>query len=251
MVLQARSGLMSINGEPESAPSRVAVSILDMGSGLWLALGVLGALRVRAATGRGTRVSTSLLEVGASFMTYDAAAFQLTGELPERRGSEHPAFAPYGAYRTSDGYVAIGVGADRLFERLARALKQEGWLDDQRFATNHARVRNRQELRRLLENEFATRTTREIVSTLREAEVPADAVADIAQVLSDPQLAALDAWLDVEVSDAARETIQLRIPGLPLRFSQQRPPVRLAPPELDSSGSELRDPVRAATAAEA
>jgi crotonobetainyl-CoA:carnitine CoA-transferase CaiB-like acyl-CoA transferase len=252
MILQARSGLMSINGEPDSPPSRVAVSILDMGSGLWLALGVLGALRLRASTGRGTRVSTSLLEVGASLMTYDAAAFQLTGELPERRGSEHPAFAPYGAYRTRDGYVAIGVGADRLFERLARALEQESWLEDPRFATNQARVRNRHELRRLLETAFADRTTSEIVSMLREAEVPADAVTDIAEVLADPQLAELDVWLEVEVGDDSAEgTLKLRTPGLPLRFSQERPPVRLAPPELDSAGPELRDTARAPTVAKA
>jgi CoA:oxalate CoA-transferase len=243
MILQARSGLMSVNGEPDSAPSRVGVSILDMGTGLWLALGVVAALRLRDATGRGTRVSTSLLEVGASFMTYDVAAFQLTGELPERRGSEHPAFAPYGAYRTQDGYVALGVGADRLFERLALALGRPEWLADERFASNEARVQNRRELRLLLEREFANHTTHSAVELLREAEVPTDAVADVEQVLADPQLEELDAWVDVEVPAPGRR--RLRVPGLPLRFGQKRPPVRHQPPELDSGAQALRDEIRA------
>jgi crotonobetainyl-CoA:carnitine CoA-transferase CaiB-like acyl-CoA transferase len=236
MVLQARSGLMSVNGDRESAPSRVGVSILDMGAGLWLALGVVAALRLRDATGRGTRVSTSLLEVGASFMTYDVAAFQLTGKLPERRGSEHPAFAPYGAYRTQDGYVALGVGADRLFERLALALGRPEWLSDEGFATNEARVANRRELRLLLERELAHHTTRHAVELLQAAEVPADAVADVGEVLGDPQLAELDAWVDVETQAAGR----LRVPGLPLRFGQERPPVREQPPDLDSAREALR-----------
>jgi len=245
MVLQARAGLMSVNGDMASPPSRVGVSILDMGTGLWLALGVLAALRLRDLTGRGDRVSTSLLEVGASFMTYDFAAFQLTGELPQRRGSEHPAFAPYGAYRTLDGYVALGIGADRLFERLALALDRGAWVTDARFASNEARVANRAELRVLLEREFEQRTTSDVIEVLNKAEVPADVVADVDQVLVDPQLAELDAWVDVPIPQGAgSDKRQLRVPGSPLRFGQRRPPVREGPPELGSGSQALYDEIR-------
>ena len=110
MVLQARSGLMSVNGEAGRPPVRVGVSILDMGAGIWLALGVLAALQERQRTGLGTQVSTSLLETGASFMGYDVASYGLTGEIPGRRGTEHPAFGP-------TAYFAAGTRPSLLSEQ--------------------------------------------------------------------------------------------------------------------------------------
>ncbi len=152
MVLQARSGLMSVNGEAGGPPARVGVSVLDMGAGIWLALGVLAALQERQRTGLGTQVSTSLLETGASFMGYDVAAFELTGEVRGRRGTEHPAFGPYGVFPCKDEtFLAIGVGSDRLFNRLATALDCRHWLDDPRFSDNTGRVAHREALRQLLE----------------------------------------------------------------------------------------------------
>jgi crotonobetainyl-CoA:carnitine CoA-transferase CaiB-like acyl-CoA transferase len=226
MVLQARSGLMSVTGEPGRPPVRVGVSILDMGTGLWLALGVMAALRRRDRTGAGSRVSTSLLEVGAAYMAYDLAAFELTGSVPGPRGSGHPAFAPYGVFRAADGYVAIGVGSDRLFARLAEAVGAPGWVGDPRFATNDDRVANRDVLASELEGWLATASAAEWVERLGEAGIPADEAADAPRLLEDPQLAAVRAWLDVAVD----EETTLRQPGLPIRFDGERPPSRRPPP---------------------
>jgi len=226
MVLQARSGLMSVTGEAGRPPVRVGVSILDMGAGTWLALGVLAALRSRDPGGGGVRVGTSLLEVGAAFMAYDVAAYQMTGELPEPRGSAHPAFAPYGVYRTSDGWVALGVGADHLFARLAPSLGHGEWPEDPRFATNAARVANRDELRAEIEEVTSGSGVHHWVGLLREAGVPAEEVADVAGLIGDEQLATLGAWLEIPADGSA-----IRQPGLPIRLGGERPGVRRPPPE--------------------
>ena len=233
MVLQARSGLMSVTGEPGRPPVRVGVSILDMGAGIWLALGVLAALRVRERTGEGMRVGTSLLEVGAAYMAYDLAAYQLTGEVSEPRGSGHPAFAPYGVFRAQDGWVALGVGADHIFARLAEALGKPGWVKDERYATNAARAENHEVLRTELEAVLSARPAAEWLERLRSAGVPVDQVADVARVLEDDQLEAVAAWLDVPFDGR-----EMRQPGLPIRLGRGRPGVRRPPPALGEHTEE-------------
>jgi crotonobetainyl-CoA:carnitine CoA-transferase CaiB-like acyl-CoA transferase len=229
LVLQARSGLLSVNGEPDRPPVRVGVSILDMSAGIWLALGVIAALRTRDRNGQGCRVSTSLLETGAGFLAYDIAAYGMTSEVPGRRGSEHPAFGPYGIFECRSGtHLALGAGADHLFERLARALGHAEWIADPRFPDNGGRIRYRAELRRLIETRLATHTAAEWVTILNAAGLPADEVANVPGVLGDQQLQSLDFWLDLPAHE-------LRLPGLPIRFDQHRPPMRLAPPTIDAT----------------
>lgn len=233
MVLQARSGLMSVTGEPGRPPVRVGVSILDMGAGIWLALGVLAGLRLRDTTGVGARVGTSLLEVGAAYMAYDLAAYGLTGQVPGPRASGHPAFAPYGVFRASDGWVALGVGADHLFARLAEAVGRPEWVRDERFATNAARVAHRDALGAEMETVLVGRPVAEWVARLRLAGVPVDEVADVARLLDDEQLEAVRVWLDVPI-DGRR----LRQPGLPVRIGKERPGVRRPPPHLGEHSGE-------------
>lgn len=233
-VLQARSGLMSVTGEPGRAPTRVGVSILDMGSGIWLALGVLAALRSRDRSRRGSRVSTSLLEVGAAFMGYDTVSHQLTGRVPEPRGSGHPAFAPYGAFRAADGYLVIGAGADHVFDRLCRAIGADGWTREPELATNAARVANRERLRERLEAILADRPVRDCVRLLTDAGVPAEPVSDVHALLEDPQLEAVELFLDLQDAEGSPP---LRVPGLPLTFDGRRPPLRFAPPAAPSPGT--------------
>ena len=243
MVLQARSGLMSVTGEKGRPPVRVGVSILDMGSGLWLALGVLAALRVRDASGQGCRVSTSLLEVGAAFMAYDVAVLELTGHESGPRGATHPSFAPYGVFRAADGYVAIGVGGDGVFARLAVALDRTDWLDDPRFATNNGRVANRDALQFELEKQLVARPVSEWVDVLRNAEVPADELMTTSRLLADAQLQALDCWVDVPLNHSVTEVgTVLRQPGIPIRLDHERLPVRLGPPPLGGVNVIASDP---------
>jgi crotonobetainyl-CoA:carnitine CoA-transferase CaiB-like acyl-CoA transferase len=241
-VLQARSGVLAVTGEPTRPPVRVGVSILDMGSGLWLALGVVAALRDRDGSGRGTRVSTSLLEVGASFMSYHLAALQLSGTAPSRQGTGHPSIEPYGVLPTAEGGLSVGVGGDRVFERFARALGARWLAEDPRFSTNPARVEHRGELRRELVRLLSRRTARQWEALLADEGVPASLVASVADVLDDPQLEALGIWLGQETGSGGPEgssANEVKIPGAPVTFGGMRPPLRKAPPSLDDSHDRL------------
>jgi crotonobetainyl-CoA:carnitine CoA-transferase CaiB-like acyl-CoA transferase len=232
MVLQARSGIMSVNGDADGPPARVGVSVLDMGSAIWIALGIAAVLYQRALTGRGGRISTSLLEVGAGLMAYDITAYQLTGEIPRRRGTGHPSFGPYGVFSTGAGLLAIGVGSDPMFGRLAGAVGAGAWSTDSRFRTNAARMDHSAELRQELQARLALRTAREWVPILTAADVPAEVVADTSDVLKDPQLEALGAWVELTVGDKNPRAV--RVPAIPLRLDGARPPLRSPVPERPS-----------------
>src|SRR5207302_9493830 len=136
-----------VNGHPGSAPARVVVPIIDMGSGLWLFSGMLAALLDRARTGKGAKVATSLLETGVTWTTLLMANYQATGEIPGPAGSTSPAAAPYEAFATGDrSWVLIAAGNDRLFARLCQALGCPELGSDARFQSNQQRVSGRGEL---------------------------------------------------------------------------------------------------------
>ena len=218
-VLQARTGIAAVTGESEGAPVRAGVSVLDVGAGTWLALGVLAALYRREVTGRGGAVSTSLFETGASWVSYHVAAHQISGEPSKRSGSGHPAFAPYGIFSTKAGEICIGVGGDHLFHELCDALGRQDLASDPRFVTNNDRTRNADVLRIELENTLATRSAQEWALDLGSRGLPVDAVNQPEALLSDP-LSMETSVLQVTMGPAGQE---IRIPGLPLQFDGTHP----------------------------
>lgn len=187
---QAHSGIISVTGHPGAPPARVVVPIVDMGSGLWLFTGILAALIERGKSGRGAKVGVSLLETGVAWTTLHMSNYMATGEVPERTGSASPAAAPYEAFATADGWVMIAAGNDRLFARLSELLAVQHTLNDERFATNAARVAHRGELHALLEERTRTRPTAAWVAALREVGVPCSPINRLDQVHDDPQVAA-------------------------------------------------------------
>jgi crotonobetainyl-CoA:carnitine CoA-transferase CaiB-like acyl-CoA transferase len=219
-LVQARTGIQSVTGEPGTAGARAGVSILDMGSGMWMALGVAAALFDRQRTGRGTRVDGSLFQTGVMWMAYHLIARQMTGSDPRPQGTRHSAFAPYGDFATADSRILIGISNDRLFERLCSCAALE---PDARFATNAGRVEHRDALDALLAAIFLQRTTREWLEILDGAGVPASAIQSAGELLRDPQLAALE-----QMSEAMAGIVS---PNLPIEFSHglpaQGPPPRL------------------------
>ena len=130
----------------------------DIGAGLVCVAGVVAALYERRATGVGSHVSTSLLEFALASLSTLAAPALVTGETPGLLGTHSPTFAPYGAFRTADGWIALaGAGSDELWERLCIALDSRDLIEDQRFLDNATRVANRDAL------------THEIEATLAES----------------------------------------------------------------------------------
>src|SRR5262250_2418467 len=147
-LMQAYGGLMSVNGHPGQEPARVGTSIVDMGTAMWAALGVVAALRQRDATGRAVEVTTALFETALTWVSYHAAGFFGDGEVPQPQGSGTAMIAPYQAFRTADGYAMIAAGSDAHFRRLADVLGDSALAADPRFVDNPSRVRHRDELAR-------------------------------------------------------------------------------------------------------
>ena len=144
-IVQANSGIMSVNGNKGSDPARVSVSLLDAGAGMWLAMGIIIAVLKKERTGKGSYISTSLMETALYWMNYYISSFQVTQLIPERIGSEHPSFAPYGAYKTSNGFIMIGISNNNLFSNLCHALGLEELMHDKRFENNKLRVDHKNE----------------------------------------------------------------------------------------------------------
>ncbi len=227
--VQARTGIMHVTGEPDGNPVRAGVSVLDVGGGMWLAIGVLAALIERNTTGAGKIVETSLYETGAAWVSYHLSAEQLTGAPSVRSGSGHPAFAPYGIFATAQGTLCIGVGNNNIFAKLCSLIGRPDLIENPAYAVNVDRVRNAPALKVEIESALAQHDARYWAELLGRNGVPADRVALPEELHRDEQGKAIDVLLDYPDSQSKVR----KIPGLPLRFNGKRPPIRKAAPHKD------------------
>ena len=234
-ILQARTGIVSVTGPNAETPIRAGVSILDMGAGVWMALGILAALFEKQRSGRGQRVDASLFETGVMLMCYHLLYRQFTGVSPGPEGSRHNAMAPYGAFATADGAIMIGISNDRLFRRLCAALGREDWVQDPRFATNASRVRNRAELEGPIAELVRAQPSAHWLALFKQHDVPADAVQNAQQVIEDFQVAALDQLAEVTLEGHG----PAKIPRLPIGLSATPPAVMGPPPKLGEHGRAI------------
>ena len=181
-LLQAASGIMSVTGVDEMPPVRVGVSLIDFGTGVWAALGVLAALHERdTSSGTGRTIDVSLYETALSLLSYQLIGYLGTGEVPGREGSAFAQIAPYQVFATRDGELMIVAGNDKLFRTLCLVLGLDELAADERFLTNPERVRRRGELVALLEPPIRERGTDELLATLIEAGIPASPVRNVGE----------------------------------------------------------------------
>ncbi|MBC6440594.1 MAG: CoA transferase [Rhodospirillales bacterium] len=224
-LMQASGGIMALTGEPERPPVRVGVSIVDMGTGLWCAIGILAALYQRKETGRGCIVDGSLYETAVAWTANQTMMVQVDGRNPSKEGSGARGMAPYQAYRCADGWLVVSAPNDRLFVQLAGALGHPEWPDDERFASNQKRYGNLVALNAVLEPILAAEPRGHWIDVLDAAGVPCAPVREVDEMLVDPQTEALGILQELVGGD-------IRMMGLPLSFDGVRPPQRSAPPQL-------------------
>ena len=214
LVAQGVSGIMSVTGEPERPPVKVGLPITDLGAGLFALSAILAALHWRASSNRGQHIDTSLLEAGIALSVWEATEY-FSGRLPQPLGSAHRMSAPYQAFRCADGYITIGAANDRTFARLATLLDHGEWLDDQRFATDAARVAHREVLAALIEAVTARRSCADWLAALDAAGIPCGPIHDYAQVFADPQVVARHMAVPVDHPTLGR----LQTLGTPIKMS--------------------------------
>ncbi len=225
-LMQAAAGIMSVTGEPDRAPVRVGVSLIDIGTGVWAALAIVAALH----EGGGRTLDLSLYETALSLLPYQLTAVLAGGPVPERQGSAFPLIVPYQVFATADGQLMIVAGNDRLFAGLCNVLGAPELASDARFATNPLRVGHRDELIALLEPLVAGRATGELLDRLRAAGVPASPVLDVADVAAHEQTRALGILQELD----GRETV-----ATPVSVDGERISFRSPPPLVGQHTAEV------------
>ena len=233
-VIQAESGLMSIIGDEDQEPMKVGAAVTDIVAGQYATQGVLAALYHRERTGEGQDVDISLLDGAVTLLSNQSAAYLMTGERPKRLGNDHPTVCPYRPFETSDYPIALAIGADRQFRKLAVVLGHPELSDDPRFATNPKRVENRVTLYEVMEAAFKTRGQDEWLVDLHAAGLPAGALRSVDQVMDAPELAERGMVETVEHEKIG----PTRIVGSPIKLSKTPTKIRFAPRSLGADNDD-------------
>ena len=235
LVMQAVSGAMSITGEEGRPPVRSGIAIADQGAGMFAVHGMLAALYRRERTGVGSKVETSLLENMVALLAYEAGYYFASGEVPGRVGAGHRTLALYDCFETQDDYITIA--AVFKFSVLCKALNREDLIEDPRFSDDHIEE-HKPELLPVLQGVFLTKTTREWLKILNEADIPCAPVNNLHQALNDPQVLANDMVVSVEHTLGG----QIKQTGNPIKVSSTPPELRkkfLSPPTLGEHNNEI------------
>jgi crotonobetainyl-CoA:carnitine CoA-transferase CaiB-like acyl-CoA transferase len=234
-VLQAESGLMHITGPVDGAPVKHGVAIVDIATGLYATIGILGALQARQVTGKGQKVGVSLLETGLSMLANVAANHLATGNEARRFGNGHPNIVPYTTFATADGTLALAVGNDAQFARFAEVAGHPGWARDPRFAKNADRVRHRAEIEALAAGAISRQPTDWWIERLRGTGVPCGAVNGVADALADAQARAREMVIEMAHPTAGA----LRTLGFPVKLAATPLAARQPPPLLGEHSAEV------------
>jgi len=227
-LMQAFTGVMSTTGSEGEDPVRVGVSLIDMGTGMWAAIGILGALLARTSSGVGANVEASLLDTGVGWMSVFVSNFVASGVIPKKLGSAMAMTAPYELFPAADGMVFIAAGNDRLFARVCEGLGAPALSSDPRFITNPDRVRNRADLRAELSALVCTKPAAEIIAVLRAVGAPCSELNSVADMLEHEQVAAVEIVRPLPVADHTDH----RVVALPVKIDGQRGARFDQPPEL-------------------
>ena len=188
-LIQGMSGAMSLTGEPDGEPMKSGVAFADIFTGLYASNAILAALLARERTGGGCHIDMALLDTQLAVLSNQAQHYLLTQSAPPRVGNAHTAIVPYQVFPTQDGYIIIACGNDGQFSRLCAALGAD-WHEDPAFASNPARVANRDALVPLIKAATAMRTKAELLAALEAATVPAGPINTLADIFADPQILA-------------------------------------------------------------
>ena len=237
-MVQAFSGLFSVNGYPDRPGVRIGTSVLDLGSAVWAALGCVTGVLQRERTGKGCVVDASLYETALGLLTVHFARFQAGGQLPERHPSGSLAVVLFQAIDCSDGQVIVAAANDRLWAKFTAEIGRPEWAQDPRYKTNADRHANKDGLVAAVTEIMRQRPSAEWVTRLQKAGVPCAPINDLTHMKAHPQTAALNMVQRVP-------EIDLDLMSLPLTFGGERPVIHTRAPKLGEHNAAVRGLPRA------
>ena len=230
LMAQGFGGIMSLTGDPAGEPMKVGVGVADVMCGMYATIGILAALRHRDKTGEGQHIDVALVDSQISWLVNEGVSHLTTGDLPKRRGNGHPNIVPYQVFATSDGHVIIAVGNDTQFNRFCTFLGVPQLAQDPRYATNPARLENRDSLLAQIVPLIAAKPVSDMIYGLEASKVPVGPVQTLDQVFGSEQVKARDMIATIPTDDA--KAGEVRVIGNPLKLSKTPVTYRRAPPRF-------------------
>jgi crotonobetainyl-CoA:carnitine CoA-transferase CaiB-like acyl-CoA transferase len=198
LVLQALSGAMSITGDPGHAPVRMGIPMGDLAGSMFAVFSITSALHHRNETGEGANIDISLLDALTSMLTYVAEYYFIGNQISKPIGSGHMSVVPYRAYETKNGYIVIAVFVEKFWQILCDVIGESHLGSDEKYNSTAKRLENREEVDKLLDWKFKTKTKEEWIKLLHEAGVPAAPVNRIDEVFKNEQVLARDMLVEVD-----------------------------------------------------
>ena len=234
-ILQAESGLMSICGEEEGVPSKYGVAIVDLATGMMAANAIQGALLARYRTGRGQHVEVALYDSSIALLANIGASHLATGKEARRFGNGHPTIVPYTTFNAKDKLIALAVGNDGQFAKLAELLGHPEWTQDEKYRTNTARINHRIEVDAMVGAELKNISSTDLIPLLRKHGIPVGPVNTVAEALANQHTVARN--MIVQTPHAVIK--DLKGLGIPLKMKETPTSVRYPPPRLGEHTQEV------------
>lgn len=236
ILAQAKGGIMSITGWPETPPTRVGMSLGDITASLYAAIGILAALHQRTVTGMGQKVDIAMLDCQVSILENAITRFQVENKSPEPLGNRHPTITPFQAYKASDAYFVIGVGNDALWCKLCEVIGRNDLAINEMFLTNKLRTQHVSALNAELNMTFSEKTAGEWIQMIDHAGIPCGPINTIDKVITDKQVVSRN--MIVEVDDA--KAGKIKIAGNPVKMSSLADKTYRDPaPEIGQHNQEI------------
>ena len=237
LLAQGYGGIMSLTGAAKGEPMKVGVGIADIMCGMYAATAILAALRHRDRTGRGQHIDVALVDAQMAWLVNEGSNYLISGEVPERRGNEHPNIVPYGVFETADGHVIVAVGNDAQYERFCEFLGAPELASDDRYRTNAGRLAHREELVATLARLLRRLTSAEILAGMEARGIPGGPIHDLEEALASDQAEARGMTIDVPHPLAGSGSV--RLVANPIRMSETPVSYRRSPPVCGADTDEV------------
>ncbi|WP_125152618.1 CaiB/BaiF CoA transferase family protein [Clostridium rectalis] len=236
IVAQSMGGMVNLTGFPETPPTKVGPSIADNVTGIYLCVGVLMALYNREKTGVGQSVDVAMLDTIFTLLENSIITTTLTGEIPERRGNIDPSIAPFDIYKVKDGYIAVGVGTDKLWAKFCKLIEKPELIMDSRFLTNDLRCKNYEpDLKTIISSWIKNKNKKELEEMFDEAGIPCGPVLNMKEAIEHPQIQAREMMVNVKHPTIGEMYFQ----GVPIKLSKTPGAVDAPSPTLGQHNEEV------------